>query len=99
MYIFLDESGNFKANQEDYFIVGGFITGEPKRTAKAFRKWQYKKFPPKLQYKTEVKFSDSGLNEKLRYFSTLKNSIIASKELFDDYWTNLYKNKKSASRS
>ena len=37
MYIFLDESGNFKGDKEDYFIVGGFVTGDPKRTARMFR--------------------------------------------------------------
>jgi len=66
MFIFLDEAGNFKSKKENYFIVGGFITGDPKRTAKTFRKWQTKKFPAKIRYKTEVKFSDSGLNENLR---------------------------------
>lgn len=71
MFIFLDEAGNFKSKKESYFIVGGFITGDPKRTAKTFRKWQTKKFPAKIRYKTEVKFSDSGLNENLR-LATLK---------------------------
>lgn len=67
MYIFLDESGNFKSkNKEDYFIVGGFVTGQPDRTIKMFRKWQHTKFPKKLRYKTEVKFSDTGLTEKMR---------------------------------
>lgn len=66
MFIYLDESGNFKGNKEDYFIVGGFITGEPIRVARIFRKWQHQKFPKKLRYKTEVKFSDTGLTEKIR---------------------------------
>jgi hypothetical protein len=48
------------------FSCRGFITNDPKRTAKAFRKWQHTKFPKKIRYKTEVKFSDTGLNEKLR---------------------------------
>lgn len=66
MYIFLDESGNFKGGKDDYFVVGGFVTGDPKRTARIFRKWQHTKFPKKLRRKAEVKFSDTGLNEKLR---------------------------------
>jgi len=66
MYIFLDESGNFLGDKDKYFIIGGFITNNPRRTAKAFRKWQHKKFPKKLRRKNEVKFSDTGLDEKLR---------------------------------
>lgn len=66
MHIFIDESGNFTDGKDTYFIVGGFITGDPKRTGKEFRKWQHKKFPKKLRYKTEVKFSDTGLDEDLR---------------------------------
>ncbi|MBU1291947.1 DUF3800 domain-containing protein [Patescibacteria group bacterium] len=74
MFIFLDESGNFTGDKEPYFIIGGFITNNPKRTTKAFRKWQHTKFPKKIRRKNEVKFSDTGLNEKLRlktieYFS------------------------------
>jgi hypothetical protein len=37
MHIFLDESGNFTKDRESYFILGGFITNNSKRTAKAFR--------------------------------------------------------------
>ena len=66
MFIFLDESGNFSGDKDDYFIIGGFITGTPRRTAKEFRKWQRKKFPKKLRRKNEVKFSDTGLNNELR---------------------------------
>lgn len=66
MYIFLDESGNFTKDEESYFILGGFITSYPRRTEKAFRKWQHTKFPKKLRYRAEVKFSDTGLNEQLR---------------------------------
>lgn len=66
MYIFLDESGDFKKDKEPYFIVGGFITNNPRRTIKAFRKWQHTKFPKKIRRKSEVKFTDSGLNEKFR---------------------------------
>ena len=66
MHVFLDESGDFKKDKESYFIAGGFITNNSKRTTKAFRKWQHTKFPKKLRRKNEVKFTDSGLNEKLR---------------------------------
>ena len=67
MYIYLDESGNFRSNKEAYFIVGGFVTSDERITAKAFRKWQHTKFVnKKLRYRTEVKFSDSRLNDKLR---------------------------------
>lgn len=67
MYIFLDESGNFKDNKNDYFIVGGFITNTPSRTIKIFRRWQHNKFRNhKLRHRPEVKFSDTRLNEKLR---------------------------------
>jgi len=66
MYIFIDESGDLGGKQSDVFVVGGFITNEPKRTAKAFRKWQHTHFPKKIRRKAEVKFTDTGLNEKLR---------------------------------
>lgn len=66
MFIFLDESGNFTGDKNHYFIVGGFVTGDRKRTTKAFRKWQRKKFPKKLRYKNEVKFNNTGLNDELR---------------------------------
>lgn len=63
---FLDEAGNFKGDKEGIFIVGGFTTGDFKRTAKIFRKWQYSKFlNNKLRFRTEVKFSDSRLTETL----------------------------------
>ena len=67
MYIFIDESGNFKGDKEDYFIVGGFVTNDSRRTAKAFRRWQHTKFSnKKLRYRTEVKFADTRLTDELR---------------------------------
>jgi len=66
MHIFIDESGNFIGDKDYYFIVGGFVTGNHRRTRKAFRRWQKTKFPKKLRYKNEVKFSDTGLNDELR---------------------------------
>lgn len=65
MYIFLDESGNFIGDKDKYFVIGGFITNNPRRTAKAFRKWQHTKFPRRLRHKNEVKFSDSGISKTL----------------------------------
>ena len=67
MYIFLDESGNFKGDNGDCFIVGGFVTNNQRAVAKAFRKWQHSKFQnKKLRYRTEVKFTDSRLTDTLR---------------------------------
>lgn len=65
MYIFLDESGNFKGDKE-CFVVGGFITNNPKQTAKSFRKWQHLKFPKKVRHQAEVKFSVSGFSSELK---------------------------------
>lgn len=67
MYIFIDESGNFQGDKEKLFIVGGFITGDQRATAKTFRKWQDKKFTSKkLKFRREVKFTDTRLTDKLR---------------------------------
>ncbi len=73
MYIFIDESGDLGGKQSNVFIVGGFITNEPKRTARVFRKWQKRKFAnKKLHYRTELKFSDTRLTEEMR-LKTLGN--------------------------
>jgi len=66
MYIFIDESGNLSGSKNEIFVVGGFISNNPIRTARAFRQWQHKHFPKKIRQKSEVKFSDTGLAEKLR---------------------------------
>src|SRR5437870_4213604 len=67
IYLFLDESGNFKGDSSDSFIVGGFVTSKPRVTEKAFRRWQHSKFHnKKLKYRTEVKFSDTRLTDDLR---------------------------------
>jgi len=66
MFVFIDESGNLIGDKNKVFIVGGFITNDPKRTARVFRKWQHCHFPKKIRRKSEVKFTDTGLNEKLR---------------------------------
>ena len=73
MYIFIDESGDLGGKQSEFFVVGGFITNEPKRTARVFRKWRKIKFTnKKLRYRTELKFSDTRLTEEMR-LKTLGN--------------------------
>ena len=67
MFVFIDESGNLIGDKNEVFIVGGFITSDPKRTARVFRKWQHCHFPKKIRRKSEVKFTDTGLNEELRF--------------------------------
>ncbi|OGE20384.1 hypothetical protein A3A14_03840 [Candidatus Daviesbacteria bacterium RIFCSPLOWO2_01_FULL_43_38] len=71
MFIYLDESGNLTKSNGKYFLVASFTVGDPKRIAKAFRKWQKSKFPRKLKSQPEVKFNDSHLTDDLR-ISTLK---------------------------
>lgn len=66
MFIYLDESGNLTKSNENYFIVASFTVGDPKRIAKAFRKWQKSKFPKQLKSQPEVKFNDSHLTDDLR---------------------------------
>lgn len=67
MYIFLDESGNFtKHNHEEYFVVGSFTVGDPKRTAKGFRAFFRKHFPRKMKNQDEIKWSATGISDKLR---------------------------------
>ena len=61
-YIFLDESGQFYKNEhESFFVIGTFITANPRQLSKRFRAWQQSKFPKKLKYQAEIKFSDKGL--------------------------------------
>lgn len=67
MYIFLDESGNFtKHNYEEYFVIGSFTVGDPKRTAKDFRAFYRKHFPRKMKNQSEIKWSATGISDKLR---------------------------------
>lgn len=66
-YVFLDESGQFyKNDRESYFVIGSFITANPKQLARRFRAWQQSKFPKKLKYQAEIKFSDRGLTPQLK---------------------------------
>ena len=67
MYIFLDESGNFtKHNHEEYFVIGSFTVGDPKRTSKDFRAFYKKHFPRKMKNQAEIKWSATGISDKLR---------------------------------
>ena len=67
MVVFVDESGSFlpSAGQE-YFVIGSFTVGDPKRTAKSFRSWQGNKFPKRKRVQSEIKFSESGITDDLR---------------------------------
>ncbi len=90
MYIYIDESGQFKKNgQEDYFVVASFIIKNHKRTRKEFRKWQKDKFPRKMKHQPEIKFCVdinpnlrlrtiqciSDLDVRIRYAYILKKNI------------------------
>ncbi len=71
-YIFLDESGQFsKHNHEEYFVIGSFTVGDPKRTAKDFRAFYKKHFPRKIRHQSEIKWSATGISDSLR-LKTLK---------------------------
>jgi len=71
-HIFLDESGQFtKHNNEKYFVAASFIIGDSRRTEKQFRSWQRTKFPRKLRYQPEIKFSEIKIDDDLR-LKTLK---------------------------
>jgi len=71
-YVFLDESGQFtKYNSEKYFVVGSFTVGNSKRIEKQFRSWQRTRFPKRLRYQSEIKFSEVKIDNKLR-LRTLK---------------------------
>ena len=71
-HIFLDESGQFtKYKDEKYFVIGTFTIGNPRRTEKQFRVWQRTKFPRKLRYQPEIKFSEINISDNLR-LKTLK---------------------------
>lgn len=73
MYIFLDESGQFKKNDDgEYFVVGSFTIGEQRRTNKSIRAWFKTKFPKKMCKQGEIKWSASGIDGSLR-IRTLKH--------------------------
>lgn len=66
MHLFLDESGNFPKDGEDFFVLGSFTVGDPHRTAKRFHEWRVNAFPRKFRHQAEVKFIDNHLDESLR---------------------------------
>lgn len=67
MHIFLDETGQFtKKKDGKFFIVGSFTTGDPRRTEKRFKSWRTERFPRKLRYLSEVKFSNPSIDDNLR---------------------------------
>ncbi len=95
-YIFLDESGQFtKYNHEKYFIIGSFTVGNPRRTEKQFRAWHRSKFPRRLRYQSEIKFSEIDIDDRLR-LKTLKfianldvrihYSYLLRKNIPNEYW-------------
>lgn len=66
-HIFLDESGQFtKHNHEEYFVVGSFTVGNPRRTQKSFRGWCKSHFPKKMRGQSEIKWSATGIDRELR---------------------------------
>lgn len=72
MHIFLDESGQFnKHNHEEYFVIGSFTVGAPRRTDKALRGFYVKHFPKKMRHQSEIKWSATGISDELR-LKTLK---------------------------
>jgi hypothetical protein len=72
MYIFLDESGNFKKhNHEEYFVIASFTVGDQRRTDKSFRSWCHTKFPKRMRSQSEIKWSATGITDELR-LRTLK---------------------------
>lgn len=95
-HIFLDESGQFaKHNDEKYFVVGSFTVGNPRRTEKQFRSWQRSKFPKRIRYQPEIKFSEIKIDDSLR-LKTLKfiadldvrirYSYLLRQNIPDDFW-------------
>ncbi len=94
-YIFLDESGQFSKNKnEKYFVIGSFTVGTPRRTEKQFRGCQRRKFPKKLRYQPEIKFSEVNISDNLRlktlkYISDLDvrihYSFLLKQNIPDDY--------------
>jgi Protein of unknown function (DUF3800) len=57
--IYIDESGQFtKCSNDRFFVVGSFTTGDSKRTAKEFIKWQREKAPQPIRKQPEWKFTD-----------------------------------------
>lgn len=66
MFVYLDESGSFGKDKGRFFIIGSYTVGDPKRIAKAYRRWQKRRFPRKLRVLSEVKFNEPLLTDDLR---------------------------------
>lgn len=66
MYIYLDESGDFKGKQTKYFIIASYVTNNPKGINNAYRRWQITKLPQKFKWLPEIKFSNTKLTDELR---------------------------------
>jgi hypothetical protein len=65
--IFIDESGQFTSRDgEEYFVIGSFTVGNPRRTEKAFRSWHKSKFPKRMRGQSEIKFSEVNIDKDLR---------------------------------
>ncbi len=66
-YIFIDESGQLTNHSyEKYFIVASFSTYDPRQIAKNFRLWCKNHFPKKMRGRSEIKWSSSGITDKMR---------------------------------
>lgn len=75
MVIFLDETGQFnKQKNGEYFIIGSFTTGDPRRTAKRFHAWRHDHFPKKIRDLPEIKFSNNLIDDRLRV-NTLREIV------------------------
>lgn len=96
-YIFIDESGQFAKHKDDeYFVVASFTIGNPKRIRKEFKKWHREKFPRKMRYQQEIKFSDVKITDSLR-LRTLKQIskldvrinyvYLKRKNIPEEYWS------------
>lgn len=89
-FVFIDESGQFaKYNNDQYFVVGSFTIGTPRRTEKQFKVWQKTRFPKKMRHQPEIKFSEVKIGDDLR-LKTLK--FIASLDVRIHYVYLLRKN-------
>lgn len=65
--IFIDESGQFAKHKDGaYFVVASFIVGDPRRTNKRMRSWFRDRFPKKMRTQSEIKWSSTGIDERLR---------------------------------
>ncbi len=98
MHIFIDESGQFaKRGHERYFIVGSFTVGEHRRTEKRFRAWCRTKFPKRMRFQNEIKFSQNNVDNALRirtieFISKLdvriRYTFLERKNIPEEYWKN-----------